>query len=493
MKHFNLEVATPIVADGMVLYCDGSSRPNPGFIGAGIHGYAYNLEAPTKGTGLGTHTLSAFGYSDNKETPKEKVVAVTPLLYYNTAASFDFQTTNNVAELLAAHVAIRIALACKVKSLLLKTDSEYVVKVLTKFAAMWVLSNWTKRDGTQVSNQEFIKDLLISINELAENNIKLDVQWVKGHSTHIGNNAADKLANIGSEMSRNRKVMVDIQEHPAAGYWKQDNSRHPFLSHRRAYISASPESVTPEGIYFLGDHGKEDEFVGRGEVDGALAVTFLKEKEPVIDTIVEYCKTLSGQDDRFFFVKLDSVFAQNRNKDVEHFKESSLIVDHEVKRLDLLSGDNTMLVRDLQPFRLSERTFEALANLTEKLTAYIAGTSIARSVITDITSTFYGKTKLIVKNKETINTELHKKYVVGYRSEKVKIKHEKGENEIILTLGIDIPDRNALKRLEATVEKMVILSWMESDQCVRHACIIQTTTGDYSIWCGYYSNQLYVE
>ena len=493
MKHFNLEVATPIVADGMVLYCDGSSRPNPGFIGAGVHGYAYNLTLPTKGTGLGTHSLSVAGYSDNKETPKEKITPITPVMYYNTAASFDFQTTNNVAELLAAHVAIRMALACKVKRLLLKTDSEYVVKVLTKFAAMWVRSNWTKRDGTTVSNQVFIKDILVSIAELEQRGIKLDIQWVKGHSTHIGNNAADKLANIGSEMSRRHKVMVDVQEHPPEGYWKQDNTRHPFLSHRRAYFSASPENITPEGIYFLGDHGKEDEFVGRGEVDGALAVSFIKDKDPVLDTIIAYCKTLAGLDDRFFFVKLDSVFTQNRNKDIERFKENSLIVDVESKRLDLLSGDDTKLVRDLQPFRLSERTFSALADLTEKLTAYIAGTPIARSVVTDITSTFYDTNKRIVKNKETMLTELHKKYVVGYRSEKVKIKHEKGESEIILTLGIDIPDRNALKRLEATVLKVVVLTWMESDHCVRHACIIQTTAGDYSIWCGYFSNQLYVE
>lgn len=493
MKYFNLEVTSPITADGMVLYCDGSSRPNPGFIGGGIHGYAYNNEVPKKGTGLNTHTLSSLGYSDNKETPKEKVVAITPLMYYNAAASFDFQTTNNVAELLAAHVAIKIALANNVKRLLLKTDSEYVVKVLTKFAVMWVRNNWTKRDGTAVSNQDFIKDVLVTIAELEERKIKLDIQWVKGHSTHIGNNAADKLANIGSEMSRQKNVKVDVQEHPPEGYWKQDSTRHPFLSHRRAYLSISEDNVTPEGFYFLGDHGKEDDFVGRGEVDGALTVSYLKEKDKVLDTIIDHCKKISGNNDKFFFVKLDAVYSHNRNKDIEHYKEDSLLIDDKQNRLDVISGDETLLVRDLQPFRLAERTFNALADLTEKLTSYISGTSIPTVVETDITEVFYSSVKRIVKNKESIICELHKKYVVGYRSETVKIKHQKGENEIILTLGVDVPNRNALKRLENTIDKVIILTWMESEQCVRHACIAKTLDGDYSIWCGYYSNQLYVE
>lgn len=492
MKYFKLGDVTPIVADGLVFYCDGSARPNPGFIGAGIHGYAYNLEAPKKGTGLGTHSMTKDGYIDNKDVPKEKAKPITPLLYYNTAASFDFMTTNNVAELLAAHVAIRMALECNVKRVILNTDSEYVVKVLTKFAALWVRSGWMKRDGTPVSNQDFIKDVLFSINELEKRDIKLDVQWVKGHSTFIGNNVADKLANIGSEMSKNKKITVNIQEHPPEGYWKQDNTRHPFLSHRRAYFTTQTDNI-PAGTYFLGDHGKDDEFVGRGEVDGALAVTFLKESEPILDTIIEHCKSLSPQDKRFFFIRLDSVFTQNRQKDIERFKEDSLIVKDESKRLDIESPDETPLVRDLQPMRLSERTFIALSDLTEMLDNFMTGKKVPRSHHTDITGLLYEVNRKIVKNKETNLTELHKKYVVGYKSEKVSVKHDKGVGEVILTFGVDIPDRNALKRLEENIESVTVVTWMESDHCVRHATVFKTKAGDYSIWCGNYSNQLYVE
>ena len=490
MKNFNASDITPIVADGLVLYCDGSARPNPGFVGAGVHGYAYSTDTPKKGTGLGTHTMTQRGYFDNKELDKGK--PITPIQYYNIAASFDFQTTNNVAELLAAHVAMRVALASGVKKLLIKTDSEYVVKVITKFAAMWVRSNWLKRDGTPVNNQQFIKELIATQAEMQAKDITLDIQWVKGHSTHIGNIAADKLANIGSAMSRSRKIEINIQERDPAGYWKQDNTRHPFLSHRRMYFATQATDM-PVGMYFLGDHGKEDDFVGRAEVDGALSIAYIKKPDVTLDTIIARCKELAGAATHFFFARLDSIFARGRQVDIQKYREASLIVEADSVRLNLVSGDDTELVRDLQPIRLSERTFDALAAMRERLVNHLAGNDTDQTVVNDITSTFYESNTKIVKNETLVTVELLKKFVVGYRCEKVPVKHAKGEKTLILTLGIDIPDRNALKHLETMSPTVKLLTWMESDHCMRYATIITTGAGDSSIWCGYYANQIYLE
>lgn len=492
MKYFNIDETTPVVADGMVLYCDGSARPNPGFIGAGIHGYAFNADAPKKGSGLGTHTLTTKGYVDNKEVPADKRKPITPIMYYNVAASFDFMTTNNAAELLAIHIAIRLALATKVKSLLVKTDSEYAIRVLTKHAAIWVRSDWKKQDGTPVSNQEFIKDMLVSVAEMQTQGIKFDLQWVKGHSTHTGNIAADKLANIGSAMSKQKKICVNVQEHVPEGYWKQDNTRHPFLSHRRNYFGTTMKDL-PVGMYYLGDHGKEDDFVGRGEVDGALTIALLKKPDPVIDAVIKRCYELAGTSLRFFFGRLDAIFSKNRNKDIEIYKEATLIVDEEQRRLNIVSGDDSELVRDLQPVRLSERTFDCLGEMRERMMAHLDGKDLPRTTVNDITHLFYDTARKIVKNVETTSYELHKKYIVGYRSERVKVKHEKGESDIILTFGIDVPDRNAWKRLEEMAPTVKLITWMESDFCVRYATIIQTAEGDCSMWCGYYSNQIYLE
>ncbi len=491
MSHFNLPSITPVVCDGIVFYCDGSAKPNPGFIGCGLHGYSYKKEEPKKGTGLGTHMLTTIGYVDNKEA-KDSFKPITPINYYNVVGSFNFQSTNNVAELLAINIAIEIALATNTKKLLIKTDSDYSVKVLTKMAAHWVKNNWTKRDGTPVSNQEFIKNILKGISLLQEREIAFDIQWVKGHSTYLGNNAADRLANIGTEISKTKRGEINVQEHPAEGYWKTTNDRHPFISLRCAYFSSDPDSV-PNGYYYLGNHGKDDDFIGRPEVDNVLSVIKLTKADTVLDTIIEHSIKNAEQEVKFFYAKLDNVYTKNRDKDIKKFGENSLIIDDSNKRNDVVAPDETTLVRDINPFRLSERTFAALADLQDRLTRYIDKNNYPLTVVNDVTSVFYDVTTKIVKNVKNTTKVLHKEFIVGYRSKKLKIQHHKGEVDVILTFGIDILDRNALKRLEEFDPSVKIITWLESDNCVKYATIIETANGDCGIWCGYYSNKIFVE
>ena len=491
MQHFQLPSITLVVCDGLVFYCDGSAKPNPGFIGSGIHGYSYIKEESKKGTGLSTHTLTTLGYIDTKEA-KDNIKAVTPINYYNVVCSFDFQSTNNAAELLAINVAIEIALATKTKKLLIKPDSDYCVKVLTKMAAHWVKNNWTKRDGSPVSNQDFIKSILKGISLMQEREIVFDIQWIKGHSTYLGNNFADKLANIGTEVSKSKKKEINIQEHPAEGYWKVSNDRHPFISLKCAYFSSN-STENEKGIYYFGNHGKDDDFIGRPEVDNVLSVVKLAKPDDVLDIVIKHSAEHSLGETKFFYAKIENIFSKNRNKDITKFGQASLILDDSNKRNDVVAPDDTTLVRDIKPFRLSERTFIALADLQDRLQRYIDKNNYPYTVENDVTSLFYDETKKIVKNVHTVTKTLHKEFVVGYRSKKIKIKHHKGEVDVILTFGIDILDRNALKRLEGFDPVVKILTWLESDNCVKTATIIETANGDCGIWCGYYSNKIYIE
>jgi hypothetical protein len=52
---------------GMVIYCDGGARPNPGNIGWGNHGFIYSTQEPKKGSGNLTHILTASGYIPKTE------------------------------------------------------------------------------------------------------------------------------------------------------------------------------------------------------------------------------------------------------------------------------------------------------------------------------------------------------------------------------------------------------------------------------------------
>jgi ribonuclease HI len=97
--------------------------------------------------------------------------------------------TNNMAELTAvldllqqtAHLDADVLLYC---------DSTYVINSITKWMAGWKRRGWRKGDGKPVLNLEIMKDL-----DQAMVGRRVRFEWVKGHSGHRLNEAADRLAN----------------------------------------------------------------------------------------------------------------------------------------------------------------------------------------------------------------------------------------------------------------------------------------------------------
>lgn len=100
--------------------------------------------------------------------------------------------TNNMGELTAvldllqqtAHVEDDLVVYC---------DSTYVINVITKWMAGWKRKGWRKKDGKPVLNVEIIKAL-----DEAMAGRKVEFKWIKGHSGHPLNEAADKLANAAA-------------------------------------------------------------------------------------------------------------------------------------------------------------------------------------------------------------------------------------------------------------------------------------------------------
>lgn len=101
-------------------------------------------------------------------------------------------TTNNQMEMLAAIKALESI--AQNSSVLLYTDSIYLQKGMTEWIKGWQASNWKTRSGSQVKNMELWKRLL----ELVQKR-SVSWAWVKGHSSNIGNQIADKLANLGKD------------------------------------------------------------------------------------------------------------------------------------------------------------------------------------------------------------------------------------------------------------------------------------------------------
>ena len=114
------------------------------------------------------------------------------LLRYNhqekTLYGAEANTTNNRMELMAAIMALAaLKLPCEV---ILTTDSEYVRKGITEWIHKWQRVGWRTANKKPVKNADLWQRLL---QESARH--QLQWHWVKGHSGHIENEIADKLAN----------------------------------------------------------------------------------------------------------------------------------------------------------------------------------------------------------------------------------------------------------------------------------------------------------
>jgi ribonuclease HI len=112
--------------------------------------------------------------------------AVDPELY---ASGAETRTTNQRMEL----TAVIQALAAFEGKVLVVSDSTYVVNCFRqRWWARWRARGWRNAKGEPVANQDLWKPLVaLLVDERAE---EVQLEWVKGHGTSVGNILADRLA-----------------------------------------------------------------------------------------------------------------------------------------------------------------------------------------------------------------------------------------------------------------------------------------------------------
>lgn len=483
------------MTQGLVLYTDGGCRPNPGPGGWGMHGYLYLAEKPKKGSGNPDHVLTTQGYKTKVEvnlgkTPHEEV---TPIHYVDGLGTFSQHITNNVAELTAAISALRHALDFDVTVVQIITDSEYVIKGMEGWVDTWAKNNWLKKDGAEVINAKQWRELVALRERLEQRNVDVRFDWIKGHDDLLGNINADHLATVAVLTSRRLgETNTHIVTTKAEGYWGYTPDRHPFLANRRMYFNTRAE-FNRSGEYYLGEHGKDDDMLGKRVADGAFAVVSLAEPDAILEMVRNYQTELAQGMDSIVMMCLDKLYRPETHKELSMFGTRALIQPN-AYRLDLLCLDDQPATRELRPPKIAMRAVDAVSDLAEKMGRYLA--KHPSIVVTDLTPILYEKTVKVSKKADTPATETFKlkpEYNVGFAAlEVVDAAYRSGEEDVAtcpvtLTLGIDMLDRNALKRLEAHNPKVSLITWLEAPDVFRYATVIETAT-DQGIWAGVYSN-----
>jgi ribonuclease HI len=476
---------------GMCLWTDGSCIPNPGFGGWGLHGYLYSVAVPKKGTGNPDHVLTKDGYVLKADAQAANMQAITPLHYVDGFGSFENVVTNNIAELSAAYYGLLHAAEYNVKSVSIYTDSEYVRKGMDSWVHAWKKHGWKRSDGSPITNVDDWRRLSDQRDALEQKGIKVTIDWVRAHSDILGNVKADRLAMIGTVHSIAKKVQNHLTTSVAEGYWKYDTEAHPFISHPCLYFNTRKSHLVP-GEYYLGYHGKEDDQFGNRMSDGAFAVVRLSTPDPILEMLIEHQGEMADESDNLMKMFMGNIMKADVHKELSQFGG---LATYRVNpySLNLVGMDDEPLTKEFKPAKLAYRAVENIGALADKLNQFQAQDPVL--TVTDLTPILYETVVKTGKKESTSSTVLKAEYKVGFAALEVMAKYQKadsatgelGEAFLKLTLGIDLLDRNGLKRLETLNPRVSLITWVESELAFRHATVIEVD-GAIGIWAGMYSN-----
>lgn len=154
--------------------------------------------------------------------------------------------TNNRGELTALAELLRATAHIPDEPLFVLCDSQYVINSVTKWMPGWKRKGWKKRDGKPVLNVDILQDidqLLVGRN--------IHLEWVKGHSGHDMNEAADQRARAAATAYQKGTAVPEGPGFAGAGSRAQANTAQANTA-QKSTTSAAPisESKQPKAASF---------------------------------------------------------------------------------------------------------------------------------------------------------------------------------------------------------------------------------------------------
>lgn len=506
---------------GIVLYSDGGThQSNPGPIGYGVHGYVYETVKPKQGIGVAKTEVTDLGYIDKSNDTKDPEgmglnemqnsdlpILVTPTRFINLCGSLEVISTNNAAELLgminALEYIYKIHKDEELRKAVIWCDSQYVVKSLHEYLPRWKKRNMTKPTGEPIPNKEYwmvLDEVYTRVSNLEQ--LYLQIKWIKGHSGEIGNEVADKLATMAAHNSyqagKGYVTAYPFKEIESdERFFKDSETIHPFLRSQRLYFN--PEKSPNDGSYYLAELGHQvpDTRLGKELGHSSLAIVRLNKADPVIEEIKQLQKEWiirkNWMTDCIAGIMLDAISSAKNYNAFSTFKDLTVFLPYD-QRPDLFYDNkpDAQLTMVMVPPYLSMRAFENYFDMENRLDKFIKGTSTDQ--VFDITDAFYrkkyrkGKGNVDVfvgmELKKEIDTKLP---CIEYKA-KIKDKDGKEVDKIItLTLGIDTPNRNPLKKIEELNPTVNLLVYTVDGRMWHYCTVITTPTGECGIWEAPYS------
>jgi ribonuclease HI len=479
-----------------VVYTDGGHRSQWDCGGYGAHGYITDGQLATKGDGSKV-TPTLGGYLDHKD----KNAHVQILQYFDLHGPLT-EATNNIAEVQAAIRSLEALFEQRetynLTYVLILSDSKYLVQGVNENLAKWSKNQWRKADGEEIANKDRWQTLHQWLETFRQHDIVVEMNWVKGHSTDLGNQYADLQATRGLLLAEKGYTEETLLWTDPKGYWSHKADPAKLLAKGYWYFTTNsgiPMVEAEEGdytVYFLGNH-KEDAFLGKPISDGSFGVVYLRTPDPVLECVRAHQNTaVPLGEQRLFIADLAKLRQPYYYRDICDHEDRRIYVRPE-REAHLYSADHTRLTREMRPARRSFQVLEHLAFLQWVLECYRTESSLLPIQSTDITSYFYETT---TDKKDREITQLRSDVETTQRSLRANVTYQVTDApqsiEMDLVLNVDLPSRNTLNAIAAKSPQVMALTWRNSDAAFRYATVVYCDEG-IGIYSSLYSNLYVVE
>lgn len=88
------------------------------------------------------------------------------------------------------------------QSVIIYSDSQYAIQCTKEWYKKWEANGWRTHKGP-VQNKDLVQAILVEKRKRDAMGAATHIEWVKGHDTNKGNNAADDLAVRGANYAKN--------------------------------------------------------------------------------------------------------------------------------------------------------------------------------------------------------------------------------------------------------------------------------------------------
>ena len=455
----------------MVVYCDGSAVPNPGFYGTGLHGYIYSdISLNTKsGDRPGKFFITDMGYIENGQMG-DKAKTVIPLTYIDGYRSNNGISSNNVGEIDGIQIAIEEALnnpKYKISSIYIKTDSRYAMGVFEK--AKGPVTVWDTPGRPNIEKYWLAKDVL---EKAKEADLHINIVKVLGHSTAIGNHLADRMAFLGRDLSTKYSKDETVIEYTDSKYWKPKIVKNHLINFKNLFFM---KGLGNPNLYTIINYGTDVEL---GKKTNSATFGLVKLHEPIeyINSVIDKFNSYLGSKSVISTIDLKVLYSQRMLHYYKLFKDEILIPSPRGRKyLSVLEED--IVCSEVYPPGLAKSALDKTLILNNIIYDYEHEKNMFHYV--DITDKIYGlddkgKVKTILNQTDTI----------------LDVPIDCGV--IKLEVGIDIIDRNALKNLEKEETKVYLVYTYKSETSVQYWSLVNATkTNDVGVYCNFYTDYLF--